>query len=173
MNFPFKEVYEHFALPLCTMDLTDGIFPPTIAIVKTEKGKIVNVEILPELAVGLFFRSSEGKANLGQFIRESMGHIGKLPYCLVLMTEAYYKTVISTPETDIEALGKSSLTNDPEAQECVVITIHTPDSVQMGYLPFDTNRKLKFVPLEMNIKATGRLTNHPEKDDLPAGMNVH
>ncbi len=171
-EFPFQTVYDYFAMPLVTHGLSSELFDPMMCTVAMIDDKIVACTPLPR--VERFFRNGGGKDALGMFLRTSMALIGDSAYCLVLMSEAWYKSIQNSdnkPLKDVRPRG--SLENDPDAQECIMITIYRPEGTRMGTLFINPDRSLTYSPLHNSTSIGGRLSTHPDREDLPEGMTQH
>jgi hypothetical protein len=101
-NFPFEAVYEYFARPLVTLGLDEIMFQPKMFTVTVEGEKVVRVAPLPD--VGRFFESGGGKDALGDFVRTVMAVVDDMPVCLVLMSEAWYKTIPDPENKGLKAI---------------------------------------------------------------------
>lgn len=177
-EFPFQKVYDHFAQPMVVLSPVPIDLAPSLAIVRMKGEEIENITILPDEHVALFFRNASGKAALGEFLRMSLGlaKANNEPICLVLMAESYFKqtSIEGSKEETLKRLQKQSLANDPDASECIMISIYRPDEMRMGVMSLNEDRSLNYAPLmPTDGKISGRLTNHPDKDDLPEGMTSH
>jgi len=161
-EFPYEEVYKHFAEPIVKNGLPEETMNPMMWIVNTDWKKITDLELAPEEQTAKYFRDYGGKTALGKVIRLSVSEIGTNPYCIVLISEAYQKMVNKPSEEQLPQVRKGSLENDPEAEEVVMISIYRPEGTRMGVLPIAADRTVKFAPLYEN-SVHGRLTTHPVK----------
>lgn len=162
-DFPYEEVYEHFARPLVEVGLGTEVLSAMMALALTEGQKVIKVDMLPNAMVRVFFSGPEGKEMLGRFIRDA---IAKMPdkTCLVLITEAHWREAKSLEEA--KEADRNGLKNDPKAIEVVMVSIYTRNGQQIGILPIKADRTLEYQPMERMKKAAGRLTTNPNKEDL-------
>lgn len=178
-DFPFGKVYDFLARPILEITLPPEDVLPMMAMIHVESGEIVKMNNFPDDLVVRFFRDSNGKAMLGQAIREAMTTISSVKRfsesaCLVLITEAYFKEVNKPPAEEVKRLMKTSLVGDSEAQECMMISIYRPELVRMGALPISADRTVSYremFPVEGKLK--GKFSLAPEEDDLPNGEKFH
>ena len=160
MTFPYAAVYDAIASGIMATGLpSDGSqLPPMLAFVMLEDGQPKDIDILPDTSV--LFESREAKNVLGRFIRSTVGQIeaGDLPVCLVVVCEAWMKTVIHEPGAPLPEHG--DLEADPEASEGVSIAIHHPEGMRIGFLPILPGREIVYGPLQAEaMHASGRLVS--------------
>lgn len=178
-EFSFELVYEFISRPICDTQLPPEDVPPMMSMLYVEDGKIARISHIPDEIVLRFFTGSNGKALLGQAIRETMSLISSgdkfgLTACLVLITEAYFKEVEASKKETIDQLMKTSLVDDPQARECMMVSIYRPELVRMGALPINADRTVSYRELfPMDGKFAGRLSLTPKEEDLPDGAKFH
>lgn len=164
-EFPFQKVYDHFAHQLVMAGKVPEDIGPSLIIIRLKDGEIERETPLDGNMVGMFFNGSSGKALLGQFIRESMNLAKKMGESvgMVLMSEAYCRFGEGGKKEAEKIMKRGSLADDPEARECVMVTVYSPDDMRMGTLPMDENRNLTYAPLLFtDAKFMGSLTTNPE-----------
>lgn len=174
-DFPFEAVHEHFAKPLAGFELGPDDMAPVMAFVRAEGAKLVQVDVIPEFVTNRFFSGPDGKTALGQFIRDSLAKMSELfpDGGIVVLCEAYFKEVRVENENDKKKLdayrNKGSLADDPEADECVMISIYSTKEMRIARLPISAGRIVEYRELEPFMASAGRLTLNPEEEDLPNG----
>ncbi len=172
MEFPFQTVYDHFARPIVTMGLKEKMFDPRMFLAFMRGNEIDRITELPHIE--RFFGSEGGKDTLGMFVRTSMAMVGDMEICMVLMSEAWYKVIPNSdnkPLKDVRPRG--SIANDPDSQECIMITIYRPEGTRMGTLYINPDRSLTYSPLHKSTSIGGRLSTHPDREDLPEDLTQH
>lgn len=177
-NFPFQKVYDHFAQPMVLLSPVPVNFAPSLAIVRMKGDEIDSITLLPEEHVGRFFRDSSGKTALGEFLRMALSMAAQInePVCLVLIAESYFKQqeMKGSKEETLNNLKGKSLADDPDASECIMISVYRPEQMRMGVLQLRQDRSLSYAALMPTDGAiSGRLTPNPSKEDLPSGMTAH
>jgi hypothetical protein len=158
--FSFETVYEYFARICVEAGLPkDGEHPPMMFLVQTLDDQIVSAKDLPTVH---FFRDNAGKDRLGMLLSMIVPNL-PANMCLVLMSEAYVRTLQAEPGEkikDARARGNvpQSLADDPQAEEVLLIQIYRPGETRMGRLPIKPDRSLEYRPLEeQHTWAEGRL----------------
>jgi len=161
-KFPFENVYRHFADEILKDGLGKEGLEPFMAIVKTDWNAIEDIQFIPNILTNKFFSSSLGKDFLGDLIRKVIKEIGTNPFCLVIVSEAYFKEMKKPSEEAIKHLEKASLQYDVEAKECIMISIYGPGEQRMGILKIGSDRSLTDDGLLPLGDITGRMTNNPD-----------
>lgn len=161
MTFPYAAVYDAIASGIMTTGLPSDGSPlsPMLAFVMLEDGQPKDIDILPDTAA--LFSSTSAKTLLGHFIRNTVAQIeaGALPVCLVVVCEAWMKSVKHEPGAPLPESG-GDLEADPDASEGVSIAIHHPEGMRIGFLPILPGRKIVFGPLQDEaMHVSGRLVS--------------
>lgn len=158
-QYPFEAVYKHFAGQVMMQGLTSKMFDPQIHFVKYKDGSVVESMPLPELFVGIFFGAPDGKNALGQFLSGVVPKIDNDVDCIVVMSEAYvkYNKKKKDEKFDMDEILKRSLADDPDAGECIMITIYRPGTTRIGMLRINKDRSLVWSDLFPSEGLTGRL----------------
>lgn len=155
-EFPFEMVYDHFAKKLVAEGLKEEMMAPMGVFVGIESHEIGSIEAVPSELMNHFFDSVHGKEALSRFIAFIMEQAPENG-CFVMISEAYYRKKDKPRAEEIKKISSSSLADDPEADECVLIVIHRPEGPEVGMLPIMADRSLKYQPLVENAKFSGRL----------------
>lgn len=167
-NFPFDAVHAHFANAIKGYDLSDGDMPPMMAYVLTDWTNVKQIDMVPVALTVEFFRDTEGKEKLGKFIRESVAEMGALPVCIVIMCEAYVRSVhVNELPEKRQSIMENGLKDDPDATECVFMQIYSATEQRVSRLPISKERIVGYGVLESASLASGRFTMNPDTENSP------
>lgn len=170
MSLPFQTIYDYFAKAMVAKGLGDRQVPPMIFFVETKHARITDVTPLDGAEV--FMTSPRAKDVLSQFLNYM---VPKLPpmAALVVISEAYIRTMTAGPNGDMPTREHASLEDDPLAHEVVMISVYSPEGTRIGHLPIRAGRKLEYAPVMDNAytHAVGRLVVPPSV--APAGATKH
>lgn len=177
-EFPFQKVYDYFAQPLVLASPVPKDLAPSLCIVTANGKEITRVTQLPEEQIALFFRNSAGKIALGNFLRMALSAAKEMdePICLVLIAESYFKqaTIEGSKEETLKRLKKRSLADDPDASECIMITIYRPDTMRMGILLLQEDRTVTYSPLmPTDGEIVGSMTLNPDVESAKKAATAH
>lgn len=130
-----KAVHDHFmrvAFDICARG--EEIAPQLFVVRANSQGRVVKLLALPPGLMGRFMDSDRGKDAFSEFLadlltegtalrEEILGQMGNEPNLLVQINEAW----MSTLGKDQSPEGSIRPSRDPNRQEIIVITLHTPE----------------------------------------------
>lgn len=158
MEFPFDTVYRYLVAPLIEKGMPDEVLEPTLMLVHASSGAVNAAEVLP---MGRLIERPDTRSVLAWI--EVMRTTLPADSCFVLIAETFMRSMAARPGETIDQArqrGPSSLANDPEAVEMVVIQIYRPNATRVGMLPIRPGRKLEYAPLRdhkvVGVKGDGR-----------------
>lgn len=163
-DFPFEQVYEHFARRLVQVGLDPHTMPPILAVGRVDGTTLERVEVFPTELVAPMFKSAQSKRMLKDLIDMALSGFPDENSFLIVMSEAF-RRITRSAEVAAE-LSKTGIQNDPEADEVVMIAIYTRTGNRFGYLPIKADRSLEFEPLLAVEILSGNLAVHADSGAL-------
>lgn len=147
----FKKVKESIESQMKSTNCIEATF--YLLVVKNFK---VNTEIVP---VNHLFNIPDNKQVVAQIIKQKCQENCVL--ALVFVSEAWMATKDSNNKKEITRLSKEGIRNEPDRQECVIISKETLSGIEIDtYKIIEENGKRSIEELKLNSKEVGgRFTN--------------
>lgn len=143
MNFPYELVYAYYAKLLIDNGLPkNSILPPFVGAVMFSASGMSTTPMPAALAL----RAAGGQDDR-QFIRDEIRHVltrmseKNVSGCMIVITEVWRKQ-------NGEAEARTSLAKESDADEAVMIAMHTATESRVGFLNVTDQRTLKYGPIE-------------------------